>query len=89
MAVVPFLYDLCKTVAMVMAIVPVGALLVVMAMIIRPAAGDNFYRSSLGWKTCGCKRSEGDCGSDEELVHGFSPIDICCPTTSLRTLIQR
>jgi hypothetical protein len=76
MAVVPFLYDLCKTVAMVMAIIPVGALLIVMTMVIRTAARDNFYRSGLGWKTCGCKRSESDCRSDKELVHGFPPVNI-------------
>ena len=84
MAVVPFLYDLCKTVTMVMAIIPVGALLVVMAtvilvvmaMVIRTVARDDFYRSGLGWKTCGCKRSESDCRSDKELVHGFPPGNI-------------
>lgn len=74
MAVMPFLYRLGETVAMVMARAPVGALLIVMAVIIRAAAvSRNFHRSRLGWKTCGGKRSEGDCRSDKELVHGFPP----------------
>ena len=74
MAVVPFLHRLSETVAMVMARIPVGAFLIVMAMMVRATAvSHNFYRSGLGWKTCGCKRSKGDCRSDKELVHGFPP----------------
>jgi hypothetical protein len=64
MAVVPFLYRLRETVAVMPLLIPLGVLLVVMtAMIIWTivvaivvsTVGHDLYRSGMGWKACCCK----------------------------------